>query len=88
MGVGRRGTTAEAVAYERARPLKRPGERGSGGGSRRELGVRGLEARPAAAGKLREKEEKKKRLVGRSGGAEPPPATFVRPRLGAKKGAS
>ena len=37
MGVGRRCTTAEAVAYERARPLKRPGERGSGGGSRREL---------------------------------------------------
>ena len=50
--------------------------------------MRGLEARPAAAGKLREKEEKKKMLVGRSGGAEPPPATFVRPRLGAKKGAS
>ena len=64
MGVGRRGTTAEAVAYERARPLKRPGERGSGGGSRRELGVRGLEARPAAAGKLREKEEKKKEVGG------------------------
>ena len=50
--------------------------------------ARGLGARPAAAGKPGEKEEKKKMLVGRSGGAEPPPANFVRPRLGAKKGAS
>ena len=51
-------------------------------------GPRGEWVRPATAGKPGEKEEKKKMLVGRSGGAEPPPANFVRPRLGAKKGAS